>query len=243
MAGAYSSGCGGPEYGWNEDASIWVGGEIPQRALPARVLDHTDLIYDSAARYNLPANYIAGIMGLESGGDPTAGSPAGAMGLMQLIQSTANQMAGRKLSSEEVYDPETNVDLGCKLLRQLWDKYNADPIKMAFAYNAGKARCGSGCVRDYSDKAGGMPCIASCTPNRFGLVADCTGGHTLDYGTRVVEYANDALLSGAVRSERGSFETSQDHRFRNAFWGSLAVGGVALLAINHERVSAWLDRA
>ncbi|MCC6596897.1 MAG: transglycosylase SLT domain-containing protein [Rhodanobacteraceae bacterium] len=198
---AFSSGCGGPEYDWTDQMEIEIGGAIPRRTVPDRVLGYRTLIYDGAEKYNLPPHFIAGIMSFESGGDPDAGSPAGAMGLMQLIHSTAEQMAGQKLTTAEIYEPERNVDLGCKFLRQLWDRYKGDPIKIAFGYNAGSARCGSGCVRDYQTK--GRPCIAACTPNQFNLVADCyKNGVTVDYGGIVAGYANDALLSGEFPIER-----------------------------------------
>jgi hypothetical protein len=198
MGQTYSSGCGGPSYAWEDDGHISIGGQTPSQPLPPGVAQWRDLIYAASEKHGIPAHYIAGIMALESGGKADAGSPAGAMGLMQLLHSTANTQAGRKLSADEVYDPATNIDLGTKLLRVLWDKYSGDPIKMAFAYNAGSARCGTGCVRDYADKAGGMPCIQTCSGNQFGLKADCyaSTGTTVDYGGRVAKYANSALDSG-----------------------------------------------
>jgi len=192
---SYTSGCGGPSYRWTEDWLIEIGGQIPKREIPAGVLSWKDLIYSKAKKYNVPAHFIAGIMSLESGGKANAGSPAGAMGLMQLMRSTANALAGRSLTTEEIYEPDTNVDLGTKLISQLWGKYNGDPIKIAFSYNAGSPRCGSGCVRDYQDKPK-MPCIADCSPNQFNLKGDCYANSrvTVDYGGIVAGYANGALL-------------------------------------------------
>jgi hypothetical protein len=192
---SYTSGCGGPSYRWTDDWLIEIGGQVPQRAVPAGVIPWKDLIYSKAQKYNVPAHFVAGIMSLESGGKADAGSPAGAMGLMQLMRSTANMLAGRTLTPEEIYEPDTNVDLGTKLLSQLWGKYKGDPIKIAFSYNAGSPRCGSGCVRDYQDKPK-MPCIADCSPNQFNLKGDCYANSkvTVDYGGIVSGYANAALL-------------------------------------------------
>lgn len=222
----YTSGCGGPTYGWTSAYEIRIGDNLPARDLPPGVVQWKDMIYEVAERYDLPAHYIAGIMSLESGGKADAGSPAGAMGLMQLIKSTAVSMAGRSLTTEEIYDPATNLDLGAKLLRKDWDRYNADPIKVAFAYNAGSARCGSGCVRDYQDKANGMPCIQSCTANQFGLVGDCYGGNTLDYGGKVAAYANQALWTEFPVDRPTS--TSEE---KDSVWPKVVVGlGVAAVA-------------
>lgn len=230
---AFSSGCGGPSYEWSDAGEIVVGGEVPQRALPEAVLQWKDLIYDTVEAYpHVPAHYVAGIMALESGGKPNAGSPAGAMGLMQLIHSTAESMAGRDLTTDEIYDPQTNLQLGVKFLSQLWERYKGDPIKMAFAYNAGSARCGSGCIKDY--KAKGAPCIQGCAPNRFGLVGDCyaSTGVTIDYGGIVAGYANDALLSGAFPTDRPAGSASSDSGEGVPTWMKAAavLGGVAVVA-------------
>lgn len=232
----FSSGCGGPSYGWTSDGYIAIGGEIKQQALPPDVPQWVPLAADAAARHGIPLQYVLGVISLESGGKANAGSPAGAMGLMQLLQSTANSMAGRKLTVEEVYDPATNIDLGCKLLAQLLSKYGGDPIKASFAYNAGSARCGAGCVRDY--KAAGRPCIEPCSGNQFGLFADCYASThvTVDYGGRVAKYSNEALATGvavppAPPEPPVEEDTDSGSSSSGAGWvllGLLAVGGALL---------------
>lgn len=202
---AFSSGCGGPSYDWSSDMRILIDGQEPRRPVPEPVSGWGALIYDAAETYTLPAHFLAGIMALESGGKADAGSPAGAMGLMQLIHSTANAMAGRTLSVQEVYDPVINVDLGAKFLRSLWDRYKGDPIKIAFGYNAGSARCGAGCVRDYT--APGRPCVSDCQPNQFNLVADCSSTTTVDYGGKVAAFANQALATDFPIDRPSRYET------------------------------------
>lgn len=232
---SYSTGCGGPSYRWTEDGLIEIGGEVPRRTLQPGVAQWKDLIYAAAERYGIPAHFIAGIMSFESGGDPEAGSPAGAMGLMQLMHSTANSMAGKQLSVDEIYEPEVNIDLGCKLLGSLWNKYHGDPIKMAFSYNAGSPKCGAGCVRDYSDKANKMPCIADCDPNQFNLRADCYSKTrvTVDYGGIVAAYANDAILSGQFPMTRNDSptESSPSSSSSNLAKGVFAVGALFLVGV------------
>lgn len=236
----YQNKCGGSTYGWRTDWSIEIDGDVPVGNLPQGVLPWKDLIYKYASKHDIPAHYVAGIMSLESGGKQDAGSPAGAMGLMQLIHSTANNMAGRKLTVDEIYDPDTNLDLACKLLRSLWDKYQGDPIKIAFAYNAGSARCGSGCIRDYADKEGGMPCIQSCTPNRFNLVGDCYKGNatTVDYGGKVAGFANAALIThgfdpqGTQEAPAGEGSSSSSS---SAGWLVLLAGAAALGFVANQK--------
>jgi soluble lytic murein transglycosylase-like protein len=61
-------------------------------------------------------------------------------GLMQLLDSTADSLAGRKLSIQETLDPDTNIDLGTKYIRQNLDRYSGDYPKAIAAYNAGSAK-------------------------------------------------------------------------------------------------------
>lgn len=201
QTGPFDGGCGGPSYRWTDDGHIEIGGVIPKKRLPPKVASWKSLAAKYAEKYGLPTHYVLGYMALESGGNEKAGSPAGAMGLMQLIQSTADSLAGRHLSKDEVFDPETNLDLGCKLIARNLEKYHDDPIKSAFAYNAGRVKCGAGCVRDY--KAQGSPCIEPCDPNQFNLFADCSPAThvTVDYGGLVAAFSNEALDEGLTGYE------------------------------------------
>jgi hypothetical protein len=74
--------------------------------------------------------------------DPKAVSPAGAIGVMQLMPGTARGM------HVDPYNPQQNVSAGAKILRGLMDKYNGDINLVLAAYNAGE-----GAVARY----GGVP--------------------------------------------------------------------------------------
>ena len=67
-----------------------------------------------------------------SGFDPTAGSPAGARGLCQLMPGTA-----RALGVTDVTDPAQSLEGGAKYLRQQLDRFGGDYTKALAAYNAG----------------------------------------------------------------------------------------------------------
>jgi soluble lytic murein transglycosylase-like protein len=73
----------------------------------------------------------------ESGGNPWAVSRARAYGLMQLRLPTAAEVAGRPVTAEELFDPRLNVELGCRYLRRLLDRYRGDERLALMAYNAG----------------------------------------------------------------------------------------------------------
>ena len=88
----------------------------------------------------LPAHLVHAVMRQESAFDPTAESPARAVGLLQLIPSTADAVA-RELAVD--HDPARlvlapyNVRLGARYLRRLLDRFGEHPALAAAAYNAG----------------------------------------------------------------------------------------------------------
>ena len=79
-----------------------------------------------------PALVLA-VMGIESAGDPTAISSAGAMGLMQLIPDTAARFGVTDSS-----DPIQNIKGGVAYLNWLLGEFNRDPVMVLAAYNAGE---------------------------------------------------------------------------------------------------------
>jgi len=79
----------------------------------------------------------------ESGFRPCAVSPKGAMGLMQLMPSTAHDLGVR-----DPFDPHENLQSGARFLKQLLARFGGDPVLALSAYNAGPDRV---------EAAGGVP--------------------------------------------------------------------------------------
>jgi len=98
------------------------------------------LILSTALRYRLDPDLVAAIVDAESGGNPAAASRAQAYGLMQVRVPTARDMAGRDVTVEELFDPILNLDLGCRYLRQMLDRYRGDVRLALMAYNAGPGK-------------------------------------------------------------------------------------------------------
>jgi soluble lytic murein transglycosylase len=89
------------------------------------------------------AAFILGITRQESGFDPHIRSPAGAMGMMQLMPGTASIVArklGYSYGPERLQDADFNMQLGSAFLGQLVDQFSGSYVMATAAYNAGPGR-------------------------------------------------------------------------------------------------------
>jgi len=89
------------------------------------------LFASAGARHGVAPALLAAVARQESGFDPSAVSPAGAQGLMQLMPATA-----QGLGVTDSFDPTQAVDGAAKLLRDLLDRFGRTDLALA-AYNAG----------------------------------------------------------------------------------------------------------
>jgi soluble lytic murein transglycosylase-like protein len=131
----------------------------------------------SAREFGVPTHWILGMIFSESGGIPTARSPVGAVGLMQLHSPAAKQ----GFSDAELQDPETNIRLGARLIAVIYRDGDELP-HIASKYNAGAG-------------LDGRPHPSSSSP--WGMREDA--GH-IDRTVAAANYAADTLVSCSTRA-------------------------------------------
>src|SRR3954452_7023902 len=97
-----------------------------------RARAYDELIGEHCRNHGVRPDLVKAVMQVESGFNPRARSPKGAMGLMQLMPATAQQYNVR-----DPYDPGENVRGGVAYLRALLDRYENNEQLALAAYNAG----------------------------------------------------------------------------------------------------------
>lgn len=141
------------------------------------------LIEDVARRHSVDPNLVRAMIKVESNFNPHARSRKGAMGLMQLMPSTA-----RDLNVYNPYDPAQNLDGGIRHIKSLLEQNGGDVALSLAAYNAGQ-----GAV----NRHGGVP--------RY--------KETQDYVKRITEmYAGNSPLGGTYKSQIRATRDSGGHR-------------------------------
>ena len=95
-------------------------------------------IAEASRRFTIPLHWIRAVIATESNGNAHAVSPAGAMGLMQVMPSTWQEMRTRLALGSDPFDPHDNILAGTAYLHAMLDRYGS-PGFLA-AYNAGPQR-------------------------------------------------------------------------------------------------------
>jgi soluble lytic murein transglycosylase-like protein len=99
----------------------------------ANAVPFGDLIHEKAQKYDVDPALVAAVVETESKFHPSAKSPVGAQGLMQLMPRT-----GHWLGATNLYDPEQNVDAGVRYLKYLQVRFDGNLRNAIAAYNGGE---------------------------------------------------------------------------------------------------------
>jgi len=124
---------------------------------------------------DIPESAAYGLIRSESWFDPAAKSGAGAVGLTQLMPTTAAEIARNlKIRIWSLVLPEDNLRLGMAMLHDLFDENDGHLLRAAFAYNAGRGR-----LRRWLAESGGYP--DDLFLERLSIA------ETRDYGRKIVQ--------------------------------------------------------
>ena len=149
------------------------------------------LVQNAANQYGIPANLLNAVIQQESGGQADVVSPAGAIGVMQLMPETA-----QALGVENPYDAAQNINGGAKYLRQQMDRFG-DTAKALAAYNAGP-----GAVEKY----GGIPPYEE-TQNYVKNIMASAGNNTQLPQQNMPISVNNPLSGNPIMQLMGKFPT------------------------------------
>jgi len=133
------------QWGWHDRAILTVASAKDYSDLKLRFpVDHEKDIQQTALNKQLQPAHVYAVIRQESAFNKDARSPAGAMGLMQLMPKTGLATA-RKYSiplgnTELLYQPDKNITIGSTYLREVMDQYDKNIILASAAYNAGPHR-------------------------------------------------------------------------------------------------------
>jgi Transglycosylase SLT domain len=124
--------------------------EMARRLLQVAIISdpkfkaHLNLLIKKLAKlHGVDEKLIRAVLAKESGGNPLAVSPKGAMGLMQLMPETA-----MSLGVEDPFNPEQNLAGGVRYLKYCLNRFSQDTTLALAAYNAGP---------EAVQKCGGVP--------------------------------------------------------------------------------------
>jgi soluble lytic murein transglycosylase len=145
------------DWGWHGNAILTLGRTSYLGDLEVRFpLAYREHVLAQAARRNIDPAWVFAILRQESAFMPDARSPKGALGLMQIMPRTGDQIAKslnlRPRSHSQLLREETNIRFGSAYLKQLLDELHAHSVLATAAYNAGPHR-----VRQWLPEGENMP--------------------------------------------------------------------------------------
>lgn len=101
---------------------------------------YSNYVKKYAATFDVPVSLVYSVINVESSFNKNAISKVGAIGLMQLMPSTAEEIAiklGDNFSEQDLYNPETNIKYGCYYLKYLLNMFSGNVTNAVASYNVG----------------------------------------------------------------------------------------------------------
>jgi hypothetical protein len=94
----------------------------------------TAAVDEAAARFDIPTAWIYAVMNQESGGQTSAVSAKGAMGLLQLMPGTWRELTTEFGLGEDPFEPRANILAGAAYMRRMYDRFGAPGFLAAYNY-------------------------------------------------------------------------------------------------------------
>jgi len=144
------------EWGWYDRAIMTLGTAHAYDDLKLRFpIPYQDIIDQYVEKRRLDPGWVYALVRSESAFMEDARSPAGALGLMQVMPQTgritARSLGMKKFHPDDLLKADKNVPIGSAYLRQMYDLFNGNPVLATAAYNAGPHR-----VKSWLPKSGCM---------------------------------------------------------------------------------------
>lgn len=105
-------------------------------------ITYSEIIVENAKKYNLDPYLVFAVIKTESAFDKEAKSSQNAIGLMQITGPTAKWIAEKNnvsnFKENDLYDPQTNIQMGCWYLNNLSEEFEGKLQLVLAAYNGGR---------------------------------------------------------------------------------------------------------
>ncbi|QDY83352.1 lytic transglycosylase domain-containing protein [Paenibacillus polymyxa] len=125
----------GPSRGTASSLTVYPASSNTATDGPTKATAYDSLINEASQKYGVPVALIKAVIDTESSFNPSVTSSAGAKGLMQLMDATA-----QGLGVSDPYDPAQNIDAGVRYLSYQIKRFNGQENMALAAYNAGPGR-------------------------------------------------------------------------------------------------------
>lgn len=181
-----------------------------------------NFVVEAAQRFGVPAPWISAVMAMESGGDVLALSPQGAMGLMQIMPDTWEDLRARYGLGADPYEPRDNILAGAAYLREMHDRYGS-PGFLA-AYNAGPTRYEEHLATGRELPAETQLYVALLVP----LIGEGQTNGVVTISRRVVPWQDSPLFAALVQSNSAVMPSSFHAPSDRSLAGRPVVGASAL---------------
>jgi soluble lytic murein transglycosylase-like protein len=162
--------------------------------LPPRIMQADDpfsgFVTEAAQRFDIPATWIRAVMLVESNDDASVVSPKGAIGLMQVMPGTYQDMRLRYSLGADPFQPRDNILAGVAYLREMLDCYGTSGFLAA--YNAGPQQYDEHLATGRALPAETILYVARITPMLSGVQA----ANTLLVPLAAIDWSRSPLFAG-----------------------------------------------